>query len=351
MTPNPFLGVFLHALGGLAAGSFYLPFRKVRGWSWESYWLVGGVFSWIITPLVMALLISPQLFPILASSPIKTLFWTYCFGVLWGFGGLTFGLSMRYLGISLGYALALGLCAFFGTLIPPIFNGQMGGLVASLSGGVILAGLAVCLGGIAFCGRAGFLKEQELPPEEKAKTITEFNLWKGIWVAGFCGVMSACMAFALQAGKPISEVAVAMGTPDIWKNTPVLVVVLLGGFTTNCLWCLYLNTTNHTFMDYTCAGPGSLLINYLFSALAGITWYFQFFFYGMGTTRMGQYDFSSWTLHMAFIIIFSNLWAIWLHEWKGTSKRTHNLILGGILVLILSTIIVGWGNFLGRDQQ
>ena len=347
MVPNPFLGVGLHAAGGLAAGSFYIPYKKVRGWAWESYWLVGGVFSWIIAPWVVASLTAGDVLAILRSAPTSALVWSYVFGVLWGVGGLTFGLSMRYLGMSLGYALALGFCAAFGTVIPPIFFGQFGKIVGSTSGLVVLGGVAVCLAGIAVCGRAGVAKERELTAEAKKATIQEFSFVKGVWVAVFAGVMSACMAFAFTAGKPIAGLAVEHGTAPLWQNTPVWVVVLAGGFTTNCLWCLILNVWNRTGGDYVNRRNTPLAANYLFSALAGTTWYLQFMFYGMGTTQMGAYDFSSWTIHMAFIIVFSNLWGLWFREWKGTSRRTHRLIFTGIIVLIASTWVVGYGNYLG----
>lgn len=343
MQANPFLGVVFHAVGGLAAGSFYLPLKGVRKWSWESSWLVNGFFSWIIAPFVAAWLINPRFLDILYAAPRSALLWTYVFGVLWGIGGLTFGLSMRYLGLSLGYALALGFCAAFGTIIPPLFDGSFAGLVSTLPGGIVLLGVGVCLGGIAICGRAGALKERELSDEQKAASVREFNFLKGLWIAILAGVMSACMAFAFAAGKPILETAQAMGANPTFANTPVLVVALLGGFTTNCAWCLYLNLRNGSYRDY--VSGGSLLpLNYLLSAAAGITWYLQFFFYGMGTTKMGRYDFSSWTIHMAFIIVFSNLWGIGLKEWKGTSPRTHAFIAAGIAVLIASVVVVGIGN-------
>ncbi|MBI4559250.1 MAG: L-rhamnose/proton symporter RhaT [Candidatus Hydrogenedentes bacterium] len=343
LDPNPFLGVGLHATGGFAAGSFYIPFKRVRAWSWESYWLVGGVFSWIVAPWVAALAMVPHLWPVLDHAPISSLFWSYFFGVLWGIGGLTFGLSMRYLGMSLGYALALGFCAAFGTLIPPMFQGEFGALVGSMSGRTVLSGVALCMIGIAICGIAGMRKERELSDEAKTATIKEFNFVKGVWVAVFAGVMSACMAFAIAAGKPIAELAVQKGTPPIWQNTPVFVVVLAGGFTTNCLWCVYLNWSNASARDYlNSATP--LLGNYLYSGLAGVTWYLQFLFYGMGTTQMGRFDFSSWTLHMAFIIIFSNLWGLFFREWTGSSRRTLRWMLGGLLLLLASTVVVGYGN-------
>jgi len=349
LSPNPFLGVILHAIGGFAAGSFYIPFKGVRKWSWESYWLVGGVFSWIIAPLGVALAIVPDLRQLLANAPLNSIIWTYLFGVLWGIGGLTFGLSMRYLGLSLGYAVALGFCAAFGTVVPPIFLGKFLELAGEFSGQVTLGGVLVCLGGIAVCGQAGMRKERELSADEKTMTIREFNFAKGLWVATFAGLMSACMAFGFAAGKPIAARAVEYGTPDLWKNLPVLVVVLLGGFTTNFIWCIYLNVKNRSLCDYI-GGDAPLALNYLFAALAGITWYLQFFFYSMGTTKMGRYDFSSWTIHMAFIIVFSNLWGIRFREWAGVRRLTIRLVWIGIIVLILSTMVIGLGNYLASLQ-
>jgi L-rhamnose-H+ transport protein len=354
MDANPFLGVLLHAIGGFAAGSFYIPYKRVRGWAWESYWLTGGFFSWIIAPWVVGLLTCPGLLGVLRSASSRTLFWTYIFGVMWGVGGLTFGLSMRYLGMSLGMALSLGFCATFGTLVPPLFHGQLAGMAATSSGRIIFLGIVVCLTGIAVCGLAGMRKEREVSDIDKRATIAEFSFVKGAWVAVFAGVMSSCMAFAFAAGKPIAEAAVAGGTPPLFQNFPVLIVALFGGFTTNCLWCVFLNIRNKSGRDYLRVGAieaasagrkPSLLANYLFSALAGVTWYFQFFFYGMGTTKMGKYDFSSWTIHMAFIITFSSLWGIYFHEWKGSGRRTRRMVVAGIAVLILSTVVVGVGNY------
>ena len=340
------LGVFLHAVGGLAAGSFYIPFKKVRNWAWESYWLVGGVFSWIIMPWLVALLTAPQLRAVLSHAPAHSLLWTYVFGVLWGVGGLTFGLSMRYLGMSLGYAIALGFCAAFGTIMPPIFSGDLVDLATTASGLTILAGVAVCLGGIAVCGWAGVCKERELSPDQKRAAIREFSFVKGLLVAVFAGVMSSCMAYGIAAGKSIATLAVERGAQRLWQNSPVFIIVMAGGFTTNFIWCAILNIKNRSAKDYCAAGDASLAGNYLFSALAGITWYLQFMFYGMGTTKMGRYDFSSWTLHMAFIIAFSNMWALLFREWKGSSRRTLTTVATGIAVVVLSTVIIGAGNYL-----
>lgn len=341
------LGVFLHAIGGFAAGTFYLPIRKIKGWSWESGWLVNGVFSWLIAPLVVASLVVPDLRGLLAAAPSSSLGWTYFFGLLWGIGGLTFGLSCRYLGLSLGYAVALGFCAFFGTIVPPIYDGKFGALLSNSSGLVLLAGLAVCLVGIAVCGVAGMAKERDLADAENRGDRGEFSFFKGVLVALFAGVMSACMSFAFRAGAPIAEIATQHGVADLWKNTPVLVVILAGGFTTNALWCIFLNVKNRSAGDYLGKTEGNAKRNYLLAAIAGVTWYFQFMFYGMGTTKMGSYEFSSWTLHMAFIIVFSNLWAIRLGEWKETRPRTLRLILAGIAIVFLSTIVVGISNYLG----
>ena len=392
--PNPLIGVFYHWLGGLASASFYIPYRGVKKWSWETYWLVGGFFSWIIAPLTLASLLVPEVWASIAATPGTTLFWAYFFGAMWGIGGLTFGLTTRYLGIALGMAVALGFCAAFGTLVPPIFAGQFGKILTTGSGQMILLGVLACLAGIGVSGMAGMSKEKELSPEQKAATVKEFNFKKGMLVATFSGVMSSCFAYGLAAGKPLADLSRAAllreGGSDLWQNLPVLVIVLWGGFTTNFLWCVILNIKNRSSHEYlnmrpsavgevsalegvmlspaaeepsvldasasshggpvgpsSHNGPAPLLRNYFFSALAGITWYLQFFFYSMGQTKMGTYEFSSWTLHMASIIIFSTLWGIVLHEWKGTSKRTHLLIGIGLAVLIGSTVIVGYGNYLG----
>lgn len=386
---NPFLGVFFHWLGGLASGSFYVPYKGVRKWSWEVYWLVGGFFSWIIMPWVMALSMTNDVLGVLTQQTGVTLWWTYFFGAMWGFGGLTFGLTMRYLGMSLGMGVALGYCAAFGTLLPPIFKmfipsipvpETIAQIASTLPGQITLGGVVVCLIGITVAAMAGLTKEREMPAEEKKKAIAEFSFTKGILVATFSGIMSACFSFALTAGNPIGEASKVAGTGVIWTGLPKLIVVLLGGFTTNFIWCAMLNIKNGSGYQYfsskmkpehlvKAAGGGEhgpaagavaveaktyteeelkapMLRNYLFSALAGTTWYMQFFFYTMGETQMGKFGFASWTLHMASIIIFSTMWGWIFHEWKGASKKAHALISAGIMLLIISTIIIGFGTWL-----
>ena len=345
------LGVVFHWLGGLASGSFYVPYKGVRKWSWETYWLVGGFFSWIICPWILAFLLTKDPVEVLRGQEASVLGWTYLFGVLWGFGGLTFGLAMRYLGMSLGMGVALGYCAAFGTLLPPIlksFKPDLAGVEQSITeiaqsgaGQVTLFGVVVCLVGIWIAALAGATKEKEMPDEEKKKAIKEFDFKKGILVATFSGIMSACFSFGLTAGNPIAEAAKEAGTDAIWSGLPKLIVVMFGGFTTNFIWCVALNIKNRSGYEYLAAhqrrpeheaGSDSienpidapseevanqapeevtvdglrdlkipLLNNFFFSALAGTTWYFQFFFYTMGESQMGKYGFASWTLHMASI--------------------------------------------------
>jgi L-rhamnose-H+ transport protein len=353
--PTPIVGIPLHWLGGLASGSFYVPYRSVRQWSWEIYWLLGGIFSWIICPAFFALLLTRHLSDVLATQSLSTLLWTYCFGVLWGFGGLTYGLTMRYLGLSLGTGVALGFCAAFGTLMPPIFKlivptvpvaESIVDIAASKAGRVTLGGVVICVLGIAIAALAGYLKEQELPAEKKRQAIAEFSFAKGMLVATFCGIMSACFAFALTAANPISLASLAAGTDHIWSGLPKLVVLLWGGFTTNLLWCLILIFRNQTGPQFFASLGAPLVRNYLFSAAAGTIWYLQFFFYTMGETQMGKYGFASWTVHMASIIIFATLWGWIFHEWKGSSRRVHTLVTAGLSLLIASTVVIGWGAWL-----
>jgi len=348
---NAILGVIFHFIGGFASGSFYIPYKKVKGWAWESYWIVGGIFSWLIVPLLAAWLTVPNFIEIIKNTEGSVLFYTYLMGLLWGVGGLTFGLSMRYLGMSLGMSVALGFCSAFGALVPSFYYdiyAQEGktsftDMLHSNSGLVVLLSVVVCLLGIAICGKAGILKEKELSPDQQKEGVKEFNLSKGLIVATISGILSACFSFGIEAGKPMAEVArlaaEASGSTTLFVNNVVFVVILLGGLTTNFIWCMILNTRNKTFSDYT-NSEAPLTTNYVFAALAGTTWFLQFFFYGMGETKLGN-GASSWILHMASIIIVSNLWGIKFNEWKGVGKKTFSTLLMGVAVILLSVVLGG----------
>jgi L-rhamnose-H+ transport protein len=381
--PNPLLGVLFHWIGGFCSATNFIPFRQIKRWSWEVYWIIQGFAAWIIAPTLLASIFVPHLWSILGHAyhtDPSSIYYAILFGILWGVGGITFGLAIRYLGIALGYAIALGLCAFFGTLVPPVFHGEIGTLLHQTSGRIILLGVFVCLLGVAVNGAAGYSKEKEISPEEKAEAgERDYNFGKGIAIAILAGFMSSFFAFGLDAGKPIAALAktelLAAGKLDLWANLPVLIVVLLGGFLTNFIWSSILifqngsirqfagepginpmraaTTSGDTLVDfdpldastYDRLAPATLFSNYVFAAMAGVIWYFQFFFYSMGQTKMGKYDFSSWTLHMASIIIFATLWGLALKEWHGTSTRTKLLVTCGLSLLVGSTIVVGYGNY------
>ncbi len=374
MDPNPLLGIVFHWLGGFAAATTFIPFRRIERWSWEVYWLIQGVAAWIVAPLLLAALLVPHLSKILHQAPASAMGYAVLWGALWGVGGLTFGLAIRYLGIALGYAIALGLSTVFGTLIPPIYAGQMATIFHARSGRIILLGVLICVMAVAVNGAAGLSKEKEITLSEKAETgEKDYAFLKGLLVAIFAGVMSSFFAFGLKAGEPIAAITrqrlLEAGRADLWQNLPVLVVVLWGGFGTNLVWTgtlLIRNGTVSQFIGTAGSNPmhadssdtsarseaagadlsAKILIgNYLFAALAGVIWYFQFFFYSMGQTRMGKYDFSSWALHMASIVIFATLWGLLLREWRGTSQRTKLLVSVGLALLILSTLIIGFGNY------
>jgi L-rhamnose-H+ transport protein len=303
------------------------------------------------------------------------------FGVLWGFGGLGYGLTMRYLGLSLGMAVVLGLCTVFGTLIPPLFQGEFyDKLLADLSGNIILGGIALTLLGIIVVAIAGAKKDAMLSEAQKAEAIAEFDFRKGILVAIFAGVMSACFAFGLAAGEPIKALSAARGTGPLWTGLPILCLVMFGGLITNAIWCAWLIVRNRSAGQWTgasiaadpaspaaqsadagqggglepvelhddgsVAGKAPLLANYLWSALAGTTWYFQFFFYTMGESQMGRFGFSSWTLHMASIIIFGTLWGFGFREWKDATRPTKALVWAGVALLVIATGVIGYGNML-----
>jgi L-rhamnose-H+ transport protein len=338
------LGLFLLLLGGISAGSFYIPLKHVKGWSWESGWMTNGIFSWIIGPLAVALWTVPGCFDLLSGIDPWVLFRTWILGFLWGIGGLTFGLSMRYLGMSLGYALALGSCAAFGTLIPPIAAGQFGELLSTFSGQLTFAGIMVCLGGVSVCGYAGIRKEKEVAAGGGQEANNEFNLGKGVVVALISGLMNACLAFSFMAGKPIANAVVEAGVSPLFQNNPVLVVSLMGGFATNFIYCVFLNMKNKTGTDYI-NSKTPLLKNYTLAATAGLMWYVQFMLYGMGSTKMGDYAFASWSVLMAVVVAVSNIWGLYFKEWLGVSKTTMKFVACGIFLVLLSIVLIGAGGY------
>jgi len=354
------LGIIFHFIGGFASGSFYVPFKKVKEWHWENYWLVGGLFSWLIIPPLAALLTVPDFTRIISQASSSTLLWTYFWGLLWGVGGLMYGLGMRYLGMSLGNSVLLGFTSAFGALVPSIYYNivkapgktTFNDLLTTSWGRIVLSGIIICLFGIYVCGRAGILKERELSEEKKKESIKEFSLVKGLIVCTISGILSACFNYGIEAGTPMAETANKMWKSNhpqqtvefLYQNNVTYIVLLWGGLTTNFVWCMILNARNKTFGDYT-NNKMPLARNYFFAALAGTIWFLQFFFYGMGESKLGN-GASSWILHMAFIILVANLWGIALNEWAGVSKKTKTTITIGILAILSSVLLVGYGNAL-----
>ncbi len=341
---NPLAGILLIALGSIGAASFYVPFKKVRSWAWESYWLMQGVAAWIIAPWLFAFVFLPegQLMPVIRDSPTSAKLMSMFFGALWGMGGLTFGLSIRYLGVALGQSIALGLCAAFGTLIPPFVAGD--NLFSSPAGILTIAGVSITIAGIAIIGYAGALKSREMTDEEKKASVKEFALKKGIFIAVFAGIMSACFNFGFESGKPIEEVALAHGTNPLFQKNPTLIFILLGGFFTNLIYCGYLNIKNGTYRDYYTVNRKVFLNNLFFTFIAGFLWFLQFHFFGMGSSKLpeGMAVFG-WSILMALNIAISNIWGIFLNEWKGVNRRTIVVLIIGIVVLVLSTFVVKLG--------
>jgi L-rhamnose-H+ transport protein len=359
-------GVIFHFIGGFASGSFYIPYKKVKGWAWESFWIVGGIFSWLIVPPLAAWLTVPHFMDIIKATNGGILGLTYFFGLLWGIGGLTYGLGVRYLGVSLGSTIILGLCSVFGALVPAVYyefspkdgKDSIGMLASSHWGQIVLIGIAVCVLGIIICGRAGTLKERDLNKAGAAANENkDYKFGLGITVAIISGVLSACFAFGIDAGADMANAAndawrtanhITDTSNFLYKNNVTYIVILWGGLTTNFIWCMILNARNKTFSDYT-DSKTPLLKNYIFSALAGTTWFLQFFFYGMGESKLGN-GASSWILHMAFIILVANMWGIVLKEWKSVSKKAFTTLVIGITTIILSVILVGYGNNL-KDKE
>ena len=333
---NLVIGLLIIAVGAFCQSSSYVPINKIKSWSWESYWLVQGVFAWLVFPFIGAWLSVSGIGSfgdLLAQmqADAKSTWLTILFGALWGVGGLTFGLSMRYLGVALGQSIALGTCSALGAILGPVFTGH----AADLTSAVII-GVVVTLVGIAIIGVAGAMKSAALPEEEKKKAVKDFNFGKGIFVALLAGFMSACFNIGLSFGQGLY----LEGTKPIFQTLPATMLVTFGGFLTNACYCLYQNNKNKTFGDYR---QGSLWgNNILFCGLAGLLWYSQFFGLSLGKGFLTDYPVLitfSWCILMSLNVVFSNVWGIVLKEWKGVSRKTVAVLVCGIVVLIISTFL------------
>ena len=335
------IGLLIIAIGAFCQSSCYVPINKIKNWSWESYWIIQGVFAWLIFPLLGALLAVPaghSLCELYAGANSFNVWMTLFFGVLWGVGGLTFGLSMRYLGVALGQSIALGTCAGLGTIMGPVllnvFFPELNALEKLTS--AVIIGVIVTLVGIAIIGIAGSMKSASLSEEEKKEAVKDFNFPKGLTIALLAGFMSGCFNVGLTFGAEINYA----DTDPMFKALPAVLLVTIGGFVTNAIYCFYQNQKNHTWIDY---AKGDVWgNNLLFCALAGVLWYSQFFGLSLGQGFLQDSPdllTVSFCILMALNVTFSNVWGILLKEWKGCSTKTITILIIGLLVLIVSSFL------------
>jgi L-rhamnose-H+ transport protein len=341
---NAILGILIIAIGSFGQSSSYVPINKVKNWSWESFWLTQGVFAWLVFPILGALLAVPgghSLGEILtggSGAALKAM----GYGVLWGVGGLTFGLSMRYLGVAMGQSIALGTCSAFGTLIPAMMAGTN---LFTGKGLLLLIAVGIAIAGIAIIGYAGSLRAKSMTEEQRRAAIKDFALGKGLLVALLAGVMSACFSLGLEAGKPIADAASALGATKLFVTLPATLMVTLGGFLTNAVYCLYQNSRNKTFRDYYSVSGKIFINNLLFCCLAGVLWYSQFFGLAIGKsffTEGSVIMLFSWSILMSLNVTFSNVWGLILKEWKGVSKKTITVLVIGLIILIFSAFVINF---------
>jgi len=356
MQANPFLGVTFHSIGALSAASCYTPQKKTKQWAWEIYWVTQATFGWAIIPIIGALLTIPDYFSVLAHCPTDVMLRSFILGFIYGFGGLTFGLGIRYIGFSLNYTIAIGISAGLGTLAPLIWHPNKGFVLeivdkfSTTPGLIVLAGIILSLLGIVFCGWAGALRERTGNASPSA-----FSFKKGVPLAAMAGLLSAVFNYSLLAGGPLEQAAMDAGAPELLKLNAVLPFACGGAWATNVLLCALLiirNRTGSQLVRLDPAGNGKLWFYYLMSLASGLFWYFQFFFYGIGHTHLGRkYGFTSWAIHMALLILFSNLYGKIFKEWEGASKLPRKIVHLGMLLIVIATSIITYGNYLGEKEQ
>jgi L-rhamnose-H+ transport protein len=351
VTPYPLLGVTWHAVGAFFAANCYAPQKYLKRWSWEIFWMVQAAWCWLLWPIIGAMLTIPDLGRVLAEAPKDRMLYTFLLGVAYGVGGTAFNLSIRYIGFSLTYSIAVGLSSILGTLVPPLVRGQYGDILAKTGSAWVFSGVAAGAIGIALCGVAGRFKEGDL--RAQAGTAGGFLLMKGLMLSLLAGVLSAVYGFALEVAVPIVEVAERHGA-GYWKGNITYLFANTGAFVTALLYSLYLARKNHTLGELTRLGPGgeraSLALNYFLAICTGSLWYGQFFFYNLGHVRLGkEFAFSSWAIHMILLVLFSNLVALVFREWKNCRGRTWTAISLGVGVLCAAVLLLTYGNYLGES--
>jgi L-rhamnose-H+ transport protein len=341
-------GVLLHAIGASSASLCYTPQKKVRQWSWQTYWLAQAAVCWLLLPLIGAWLTIPQLARVLEEAPADAMWKSFVLGAAYGIGGTAFGMAIRYVGFSLTYAIAVGISCVLGTLLPPLMHGQLGAIMQKDGSGFIISGISMGVIGIMLCGLAGRLKEIDLNDKTADKN---FSLAKGLPLCFLAGVLSAVYGFAIDQGQPIAEVAAKYGAADFQGNV-IYIFSNTGAFLSTFLYCAFLHNKNKTWTEYASKdsdSKGSLRLNYALSALTGVLWYGQFFFYGLGHVNMGNYKFTSWAIHMIMLVLFSAIAGILLKEWIRCSTKTVRVLVLALLVLIGAVIVLTYGNYLGGE--
>ena len=346
--PNPLLGVGLHAVGATFAATCYTPQTKIRGWSWQTYWLTQAAFCWFLLPIIGAWLTIPDLLAVLREAPSGAMRNSFLLGAAYGIGGTAFGISIRYIGFSLTYAVAVGLSSVLGTLIPPLVKGTLGNLAGQPGSGLVLAGIVVGALGIAGAGWAGRLKEQDLVAADHRGG---FSLGKGLLLSLLAGVLSAVYGFALEAGVPIADVASAHGA-GVFRGNVVYIFANTGAFLSTGLYCLSLHVRHRTLGEFVMlragAVPQNLAANYFLATVTGLFWYGQFFFYNLGHVRMGAYAFTSWAIHMIMLVLISNVVGIALREWRECRRLTRTTLGLALLVLVAAVLLLTYGNYAGE---
>ena len=338
-------GVLFHAVGATGAALCYTPEKKLKGWSWQTYWLAQAFICWLVLPLAIAYLTIPNLSTVLSEAPSSAMQKSFLLGMAYGVGGTAFGIAIRYVGFSLTYAIAVGISCVLGTLLPPLVHGTLGDVMKSTGANFLMSGVAMGAVGIALCGVAGRNKEKDI--EADKNTISSFSLAKGLPLCLLAGVLSALYGFSLDQGQPIADIAAKHGAGNFQGNV-VYIFSNSGAFITTLLYCLYLHNKEKTFGQYASSGNSNLSVNYLMALLTGCLWYGQFFFYGLGHVRMGSYKFSSWAIHMIMLVLLSSVTGLILKEWKNCSVKTKQLLAGALFVLVVAILLLTYGNYLGE---
>jgi len=329
-------GVGLAIVAGLMSGNCMLPAKFLRSWRWENMWALFSLFSLVILPWGLALLFVSRLGSVYGAVPLSSFIGPLCFGMCWGIAQILFGISCARLGLSLAYAIIVGMGAALGTLVPMLATQASTLRRNTLL--LVLAGILLMAIGIALAGWGGRLRERQSSGGDTLRQVGAYRA--AILIAVICGLMAPMLNYSFASGQEIARQSIRLGGSPLLAAYAVWPIGLAGGFVPNLAYSLYLLKRNRSWAGFKQPFPDSLL-----SALMAVLWMGAFAVYGMSAALLGDLGTSiGWGLFQIFMIMTASLSGLLTGEWKGAPRNSRAFVAAGMFFLLVATLLLTEAN-------